>query len=218
MNAENKRIRIGIVESQAVIRECLVNYLQSIQAFEIVFQAGNGEEAITCTRKHKPHVVLTEVAIPRVRGDTVTAHIRKKYANVKVLALTSIDKPETIAVMLLNGCNGYLLKSAPMAEVVKAIACVIDCEFYYNKHVTRQLRENLLRRKVARTHNMHLTKSEKRVMHFVCRQMTSREIAMQLNISHRTVEKHCENILLKTGEKNAVGIALYAIKNGIFIN
>jgi DNA-binding NarL/FixJ family response regulator len=198
-----------------VIRAGIVHYLAGIEGFEIVFQAKNGKETIDKTRKFKPDVILTEIRMTRLRGDSALCYIRAKFPHVKMLVLTNDDSVESISSLILKGCNGYLLKSGTMNEVVCAINAVTDREFYYNRHVSRDLRNKIIQNRcmTKRMPQFRITKREKQVIMLVSRQRSAKQIAKELNISVRTVHRHYENIAHKSGAKNIVGIAMEAVKN-----
>lgn len=193
-------------------------FMQDKEAIEVVFMAKNGRDVVRMAEKHKPDVILMDQDLKLMRGDVATGVIRKKIPTTKVLAVTMHDDERSIASFIRNNCNGFIAKGDSLNEVVHALYNLEIRDFYYNKYITRPLRSKVL----GKTTNepeaqlVKLTRREKEVIFHISQQLTYQEIGSLLNISKRTVERHVENVMHKTGMRNIVGLALYGYRNGYF--
>ncbi len=211
--------RIVFAEDQEIFRNGFLRILENIPAkdFEIVAVARNGVELLDKVKEHQPEIVITDIKMPEMDGIQACRLIKMVYPTTRIIAFSIFDHEHYVVDMLHAGASGYLVKSATIDEVLEAIRTVGNGQPYYCSSFSGKLygvyeNSNLKKR---RSHEIEFSTQELNIIRLLGLQMTSKEIAAQLQISHRTVEDHRQKIQEKTGARNAVGIILYALVNGI---
>lgn len=214
---EKNPIRLVIADDHYIFRKGLSSSLSSSSAITIVGEASNGKELIEIVDQKMPEIVLTDIKMPIINGIEATRIISSKYPKIGVIALSIYDSEELVTEIINAGVSGYLLKNADMLEVINAIIAVSQKKCYYNSIPNTTFTstkckmvinpENVLENK--------FTSLELSVMRLVCNELSNKEMALQLKTTIRSVESAKERLLKKTGSKNMVGIALFALKHNI---
>jgi len=212
-------IRIVIADDHEIFRDGFQIMLKKQSDIELVGEAADGNELIEITGAMKPDVVLTDIKMPILNGIEATRIIKKKYPAVEVIALSMFDDDNLIIDMLESGAKGYLLKNTPKSEIIEAIKTVYNGEFYYCRTTSQKLIELMAQSNFNPYKEItkpEFSPRELEIIVLICQQATTKEIASTLFLSIRTIEGYREKIQEKMNVKNAAGIVVYAIKNGIF--
>ncbi|KAA1246905.1 response regulator [Aquimarina sp. RZ0] len=213
-------IRLAIADDETLFRQGITFILDKEKNIEICIQAENGNDLIKQLNQCRelPEVILMDLKMPNLNGVETTKIIKKKYPDIKIIALTSYYSKPFITNMMRQGSVAYLAKNATPMQVVNTINQVAVKGFYYDESVMEILEEASLKmNKPVKNDEEYLTKREREVLKLICEQKTTIEIGEQLFISPRTVEGHRNNLLLKTGSKNIAGLVIHAIENQIFV-
>ena len=214
------KIRLFLVDDHKMIRDALISYIDTDDRFEVVGQANHGEEALQRIRENANFdILLTDIVMPRMDGLELVKNLKEENFSFKIATLTMLGETQHIKKMLNYGVNGYILKSADQAEILKALLDVHNGKTYYSPQVTATIMDHL-RGDKTRSNPMALqvplTRREKEVLHLIVKEYANQEIADELFISIRTVEAHKRNLLEKTGHKNMAGLAIWAVEKGLF--
>lgn len=212
-------IRIGIADDHAIFREGFKVLLKNQTELELVCEAENGEQLLEFTEQEQPDVVIVDIKMPVMDGIEVCKQIKKKFPDIKVIALSMFNDDNLIVDMLEAGARGYLLKNTNKAELLLAVRTVYRGSTYYCDATSLKLTKMIAESKFnpyKRHPVKKFTGREIDIIRLICEQQTNKEIAHNLGLSIRTVESHRENIQEKTGAKNMIGVAVYAIKHGIY--
>ena len=213
-------MKILLVDDHKLIRDALKSYFEDDPEFEIVAEAGNGQEALILLRDIEVDVVMMDISMPVMDGIECTENITRDYPEVKVLALSMMNDGQFIKKMLNAGASGYILKNSGEEEIKKALRAVNNGETYFSAEVNETVMQNMLKGGVKRNHklvvDLPLTSREKEVLRLILKEYSNQEIAEELFISPRTVDAHKRNLLEKTGSKNTAGLVLYAIEKNLF--
>ncbi len=211
-------IRVLVADDHAVVREGIRTVLEAMEGFRVVAEATNGEEALALIEEHDPDVAILDITMPRLSGIDVLQKLRDRPARTNVLILSMHDHPEYVLGAVRAGADGYLLKSAGPAEVRDAVRAVAEGREAFSTRVTQQL-SSALRDEAARESSRdrleQLTPREREVLTRVAAGRTSREIAEEFGISHRTVETHRESIMRKLRIRTVAGLTRFAMEAGI---
>ncbi len=211
------KVRILIADDHAVLREGMRNLIEKEKDFEVVGEAGDGEEAARLGSELKPDVVVMDIVMPKLSGIEATRLIRQASPTTAVLILTAYSDIRYILGLLEAGACGYLLKSARGSEVVGAIRAVRAGESVLDPVVTRKL----LQRAVGPTPGTgegqssdRLTARETEILRLAAKGMSNQDIANVLFLSLRTVKAHLTNIFNKMGCGSRTDAIIKGLKEG----
>ena len=205
------KIRIALVDDHVILRKSLRVLIDMLEDFEIVLEAGNGDEFIQqLNKENMPEIVLMDISMPFKDGVETTWWLKQSHPTVKVLALTMIKNDFIIIRMLRNGARGYILKDCEPAELRAALHQVKEKGYYYNELITPQLKSSS-----QKGEQLMFTEQEINFLRWSCTEKNHKQIAEEMNLSPRTVDGYRDSLFKKLNVNTRVGIALYAIKHGL---
>lgn len=210
-----KRIRIVLVDDQALFREGLRTLLSVQPDLDVVGEAGNGEEAVRLARALRPAVVLMDMRMPLLDGVAATRRLLSEQPDCRVIALTTFDDDEYVFEGLRAGAVGYLLKDAPSEKLCEAIRAAARGESFLQPSVAAKVVAEFARlseQSKRRTDSLTepLSERELEILCRVAKGSSNREIAAALFITEGTVKNHVTNILSKLGVRDRTQAALKA--------
>lgn len=209
-------IRIVLADDHKIMREGLRSLLEKEIDFEVVAEAANGREAVEFTRTWNPTVVIMDVAMPELNGIQATQRIHQELPGVKVVALTVHSDKNYLAGMLQAGTSGYLLKDCAAEELVKAVRAVVDGKGYVSPEVAPLLMHDYGRAvKQAVSTESELTVKESEVLQLIAEGVNTKEIALRLHQSVKTVERVRAQIMEKLNLYSIAELTKYAIRHGL---
>ena len=208
-------IRIALVDDQALFREGLRTILSLQSDFEVVGEAGDGQEALSLISKTQPDVVLMDLKMPRLDGVEATRQIKADHPQVNILILTTFDDDEYVFEGLRSGALGYMLKDAPSEKLVEAIRAAARGESFLQPSVAAKVVaefSRLAERPVDPSRDLiePLSERELDVLRLLAHGSTNRQIAESLVIAEGTVKNHVTSILGKLGVEDRTQAALKA--------
>lgn len=212
-------IRIVIADDHEIFRNGFKLLLKKQKDIVLVGEAGDGHQLLELVAQQSPDVVITDIQMPVMNGIEACRHIRHNHKGISVIALTSFNDDHFVIDMLEAGASGYILKNTDKKEVANAVKAVFEGHMYYSDATSKKLARLVAEHKVVpgRTKApIQFTERELLIMRLICQQLTSKEIAAQLQLSARTVESHREKIQEKTYAKNTAGIVIYVMKHNLF--
>src|ERR1041385_2832063 len=213
-------IKILLVDDQPLFREGLRTLLSVHSDFEIVGEAGNGQEAINLVRSHTPSVVLMDLQMPVLDGVAATHRLHEEYPECRVIVLTTFDDDEKVFDGLRAGAVGYLLKDAPSEKLAEAIRVAARGETFLQPSVAAKVVAEFARlsRKSVETPNAAIEPMSEReieILRLISRGASNREIANALFLAEGTVKNHVTNILGKLEARDRTQAALKAKDCGL---
>lgn len=206
------KIQILIADDHQLFRNGLKILLDAFDEFEVAGEAGNGEELITILENCECDVILMDINMPVMDGVTSTQNAIKIKPGVKVIALSMYGEEEYYYKMVDAGAKGFILKDSDISEVKEAIFTVYNGGNFFSQELLHRVIQKIKTRETE-TRMANLSKREKEILEKICEGLSNQEIANDLFISKRTVDKHRANLLSKTGSKNTASLILYAVKN-----
>ena len=209
-------IRLLIVDDQALVRSGLRKLLESEPEFEVVGEAGDGEQAVWSAAHLKPDLVLMDIRMPVMDGLEATARIMGGPDPPRVLVLTTYDLDEYVYRALRVGASGFLLKDTPPEQFIEGVRVVARGDALLAPQVTKRLiAEFLLRPESTSNPRLEqLTAREREVLSLVARGLSNREIAGDLGIGETTVRTHVGNVLAKLELRDRVQAVVFAFTSG----
>jgi DNA-binding NarL/FixJ family response regulator len=214
-----KRITVLLAEDHSIVREGLRSLLELGSDFEVVGEAATGRQAVDLARKLRPTVVVMDIAMPMLNGFEATRQILLAAPDTKVLVLSAHSDDEYVAHMASVGASGYLVKQNSGQVLVQAIKEVASGRSYFSPSISkrqgnaaRRARESgAARGKPKRA----LTGREAEVLQLVAEGAANKQVAAELGISVKTVEKHRQQLMDKLDIHDTAGLTRHAIATGV---
>lgn len=206
------KIKVGLVDDHQLFLKSLSLMLETLQGFEVVVEALNGQELQEKLKRVKelPDVILLDVNMPVMDGVATTQWLQIHYPGIRLVALTMNDKDNAIIRMFRGGCCAYLLKDVHPTELGKALHQV-HLKGYYNADAA-QFNPGRLLHKAEREEGLNITPKEKAFLQLACSELTYKQIAAEMQVSERTVDGYRESLFQKFGVQSRVGLCLEALR------
>jgi DNA-binding NarL/FixJ family response regulator len=210
-------LKILLVDDHTILRTGLRALLSMESGVQIIAEAANGLAAIQAVEKHKPDVVLLDLAIPGLNGLEVTYQISQRFPETRVVILSMYAKEAYVVEAFRNGALGYVLKGSEPKELLQAIQCASQGKRYLGS----PLSEDDLNKYMQDTKGEildpfdKLTIRERQIFQLTAEGMSSTEIGNKLFISYRTVEVHRAKLMKKLGINNQAELIRYALQRGL---
>lgn len=210
-------IRVLLVEDHTLVREALASLLSLDKNLHIIGETGNGTEAVRLIASLQPAIVLLDLSLPGLHGTDIIRQVKTRFPDIKCLVLTVHMSEPIVRAALQAGAAGYLLKEASHAELKTAIYSVAQGKMYLSPMITDKVLCGYLGNQSAALNEPspwhRLSDREREALKLVAEGATSKEIAKQLCISIRTVEKHRASLMSKLNLKSTAALTAYAIKH-----
>jgi DNA-binding NarL/FixJ family response regulator len=203
----NDKIRIIVIDDQAVVRQGFVALINTVPDMAVVAEGTNGQQAVELYREHLPDIVLMDLRMPVLGGVEAIKAIRREFPSARVIVLTTFDGDEDIYRSLQAGAQGYLLKDMFFEELEDAIRTV--------RAGGRRIPGVVAERLAERVGGSDLTARELEVLGQIVRGLSNKEIASAFRISEATVKSHINSILSKLGVADRTQAATTALQRGI---
>jgi DNA-binding NarL/FixJ family response regulator len=209
-------IRVLLADDHALVRAGIRSLLEKLPDIEVVAEASDGREAIRLVEKHEPHVLLTDIAMPGLNGLEVTRHLANTFPKVRVLILSMYADEEHLYLALRAGAAGYLLKGSAREELELAIRAVARGDTYLSPPVAKiTIREYSGRVNAESCPLRKLSPRQEQVLQLIAEGKTTKQVALELNISVKTVETHRMQLMDRLGIHDIAGLVRFAIKVGL---
>ncbi|MEU4595482.1 response regulator transcription factor [Nocardia sp. NPDC023988] len=209
--------RILLADDHALVRSGLRLILDNEPDLTVVAEAANGYDAVTALSGETVDLVILDIAMPRMTGIQAAREITRAHPGVRMLMLSMYDNEQYFFESLKAGASGYVLKSVADRDLIEACRATMRGEsFLYPGAVTALVRDYLhLARQGGRLPETILTAREEEVLKLIAEGYSAREVAAELVISVKTVDRHRANILQKLGLRDRLDLTRYAIRSGL---
>ncbi|MGE4586111.1 MAG: response regulator [Mangrovibacterium sp.] len=205
--------KLIIVDDHTLFRNGLKILLNSLKDYRVVGEAANGEEFLEILEQTEADLVLLDIDMPVMDGITAARRALKKYPQLKIITLSMYGEEDYYYKMVDSGVKGFLLKNSDLNEVKTALEVIYDGGNYFSTELLQNLVNSLRTSTAPKEPHTELSEREVEILILICQGLSNQEIADQLFISKRTVDKHRANILEKSECKNTAQLVMYAIKN-----
>lgn len=210
-------VRILIADDHKILREGLKSLLEKQPDFAVVAEAQDGLGAISAAKKHKPDIAILDIGMPDLNGIEVTRRIRSEMADTRVIALSMHADRRFVMGILEAGANGYLLKDSAFAELISAVTTVAKGKMYLSPSIAETVVKNSLEKLDRKNEgsSVLLSGREREVLQMIAEGKSTKEIALKLFVSTKTVETHRKQIMDKLNIRTVAGLTKYAIREGL---
>ena len=213
------RITVLLAEDHQVVREGFRSLLEHESDLEVVGEAETGREAVQLTRKLKPAVVVMDIAMPLLNGLEATRQIRKEFPATKVLILSAHGDDAYVEQVTTLGAAGFLLKQTSSHILATAIREVQKGNTFFSPAVAKRLsvpnRNRHGRAEQVQKKTNRLSSREVEVLQLIAEGRPNKQVAAELGVSFKTVDKHRQNLMTKLDIHDVAGLTRYAIAEGI---
>ncbi len=217
-----KSITVLLADDHDVVCEGFRMLLEAETDIHVIAQARNGREAVQLAKKFRPDVVVMDIAMPLLNGFEATRQILKSDPSTKILVLSAHSDVEYVERVTALGASGYLLKQSSGPVLSKAIREVQKGNIFFgpaiSKHLEKKNEKLLGRNGVLKKKNIRLSSREAEVLQLIAEGKANKQMAAELKISIKTVEKHRQHLMEKLNIHDTAGLTRYAISAGIIEN
>ena len=217
MGIKSKKITVLLAEDHTVVRQGLKLILDTTDDIQVVGEAENGRQAVMLAKKLEPDIVLLDVAMPMLNGLEATKQLRLQSPRSKVVILSSYDDDRFVQQSLSGGASGYLLKHSAGNDLIKAIHEVNAGRKFFSPAIHKRLAAQQPQ-PADRPPKDPLSRREAEVLQLIAEGFANKQIADELEISVKTVEKHRQSMMNKLNIHEVAGLTRYAISKGIIEN
>lgn len=216
------KITVLLADDHTIVREGLRMLLEVEKNIEVVAEARSGREAVALVQKFRPDVVVMDIAMPLLNGFEAARKILKTVPTTKILILSAHSDDEYVERVMELGASGYLIKQSSSEVLSKAIQEVKNGNTFFSADIAKRF-ENRNKKSlgpdgVARKKNTRLSSREAEVLQLIAEGKVNKEIASELEISIKTVEKHRQHLMEKLNIHDTAGLTRYAIAAGFIEN
>lgn len=219
MMNSNKQISVLLAEDHMIVREGLKKLLETEKDIDVIGEASTGRLAVEMTRKLRPHVVIMDIAMPQLNGMEATRQILQEMPETKVIILSAHSDDAYIERVMALGAMGYLIKQTSAHFLSEAIREVWKGNTFFSplvsKKIHHQSQKVLDRKGLPKKKVTNLSAREAEVLQLIAEGKANKQIAADLGISIKTVEKHRDHLMQKLNIHDTAGLTRYAIEAGI---
>jgi len=210
-------IKVLLVDDHAIIREGLRSLLEKQPEIEVIADTDNGRKAIELVRELWPDIVIMDISMPGLNGIEATRQITTEFPDVKVVALSIHSKRRFVADMLSAGATGYILKECLFDELVQAIEAVAAGGRYLSPKITDVVVSDYVKRLSATAYSPFeaLKTREREVLQLVAEGKSTKQIALELHVSTKTIEANRRQIMDKLNIHSVAELTKYAVREGL---
>ena len=214
-----QKINVLLADDHPVVRQGLRALLAAEKDITIVGEAETGRQAVQLAKQLLPHVVVMDIAMPLLNGLEATRQIRREAPTARVLILSTYSDDEYVQQLTEAGAVGYLVKQSAPLELLQAIREAHKGNSFFSSTISKRLLERYRRAfasgQPVRRKSDHLTSREHEVLQLIAEGKANKQIAAELGISIKTVEKHRQQVMNKLNIHDIAGLTRYAISKGI---
>jgi DNA-binding NarL/FixJ family response regulator len=210
-------IKIVIADDHILVRQSIALALQTNNKFQVTGQADNGKALLDLVKAKRPDVVILDLEMPVMNGWEALEHLRKNYPQCKVVVVSMHFDGLFIKDLVEKGARGFLPKNSDFETLINAIHEVNDLGYYFSKKISPNIVKELLMTNAITPMflDTKLTERELDTLRLICADKGTKEIAVRLRVSDRTIERYKSILYEKTKTKTSAGLVLYALKNNI---
>src|SRR5690349_12129399 len=214
-----KQITVLLAEDQQIVREGFRSLLEHEYDIEVVGEAATGRQAVQLTRRLRPAVVVMDIAMPLLNGLEATRQIRKDFPDTRVLILSAHSDDAYVEQVAVLGAAGFLLKQSSSHVLANAIREVSKGNTFYGPSLAKRVHDRsqvvLGREGNPKQHNNRLSSRQVEVLQLIAEGKPNKQIAAELGVSFKTVDKHRQSLMEKLNIHDTAGLTRYAIHAGI---
>lgn len=214
--AIEKIYQVALADDHVLLRNALASLIDSFDGFKVIYQTGNGSELIEIIKpSNLPDILLLDLNMPEMDGFDTAHWFKDHFPQVHVLMLTMYDSEATLIRLLQAGVKGFLKKDVHPSELKFAMKSVLQNGYYYSHNTTGKLVNLFRHQNEAEIQKNYLEDQEVSFLKLAASDMTYKEIALEIGLNPRAVDNIRDHLFEKLEVKSRVGLAMFAIRNGL---
>jgi len=218
-----KKVKLAVVDDHKLFRDGLTELINGFNEYAVMIEADNGLDFLKQIKaKGVPEIVLLDINMKEMDGFETAAWLKENHPEVKILVLSMYENENAVIRMIKAGAKGYVLKDITKKELEQALSSLVNKGYYYTDMITGKLIHILSGNDDSKGGNAakdvsSLNAKEMEFLKLACTELTYKEIAEKMCLSVHTIDGYRDALFEKLGIKSRVGLAIYAIKNKIFL-
>lgn len=218
-----KKVKLAVVDDHKLFRDGLTELINGFNEYAVMIEADNGLDFLKQIKtKGVPEIVLLDINMKEMDGFETAAWLKENHPDVKILVLSMYENENAVIRMIKAGAKGYVLKDITKKELEQALSSLVNKGYYYTDMITGKLIHILSGSDDNKGGNAakdvsSLNAKEMEFLKLACTELTYKEIAEKMCLSVHTIDGYRDTLFEKLGIKSRVGLAIYAIKNKIFL-
>jgi len=213
-----RKISLAFADDHTMLRKGLVRLIQLLGSYSVIFEAENGEEAITAMKKNLiPDILILDVNMGGKDGLSVAKWLNSHYPHVKILVLSMYSDEITILKMIQAGAHGYITKNAEPEKLHEAIQILWNTGSYIPASISEKIIAGLQKNVLQAAPKVDLSESEMKFLTLLCQQLTYQEIAEQMFLSPKSMDDYRKKLTRKLGVKGKSGLIVYAMEHKLWV-
>ncbi len=206
--------RVYIVEDQTTIREMLADILNR-NNYSVVGQCGNGQDALREIIEIQPDIVVIDAKLPGLNGLELLRRLNRQMTGGRYLIFSAFENPVLVKDMLEAGAHGFIEKTASLKEFINGLNIVANGGTFFGPSIAELIRTVVANPNSVQKSKDFLTEREREVLQLIAEGNSTKEIAVKLGLSVKTVDNHRTNMMRKLDLHNVASITRYAMQNGL---
>ncbi len=199
-------ITVILAEDHQALIDGIKLFLNNENDISVIGEANDGDTLVNLVRLKRPHIVITDIRMPKCDGINATKIIKKEFPETKVIAFSMFDQPEAIQQMKQAGASGYIMKNSSLKKVIEVIKQVANGKTFYDD-------DKVYKDDASKEEEILLSHREKEILRHIGDGKTSQEIADILFIGKSTVDTHRKNILRKLNIHGKTDLVRFAVES-----
>ena len=211
------KIKILLVDDHQILRDGIRSLVKGYDDMEVIGEAADGRETLDMVEKLSPDVVIMDISMPDLNGIDATRMIINEAPDVKVIALSMHHDKQFVSEIFKAGASGYLIKDSAFDELEHAIRIVMSGQTYINPQIASLVVESLVNQSVTPNPKSFslLTEREREVLQLIADGKSTKQIAIDLNVSSKTIESHRRQVMGKLNVRSVADLTKFAIREGL---
>ncbi|MGV3771674.1 MAG: response regulator transcription factor [Verrucomicrobiales bacterium] len=206
-------LKVALADDHALVRAGIRSLLEALEWVEVVGEANDGREALALIAEKQPNIALLDISMPGLNGLETAAQVTSEFPQTKIIILSMHASEQYVARALRAGVSGYLLKDAAREELDLALRTVRAGQVYLSSSLSKNVLKIYLKQTEAA--EFELTSRQRQILQLLAESKNSKEIALVLDVSPKTIEAHRAQIMERLGIHDLPGLVRYAIQQGL---